>query len=78
MDVSFASFLCAKEKEGKVGLILNNKRKKVFFFVLFLFIRTFGFAEGTFARKNKEKQAFLWFFPRLIVPLQRFIINQRY
>jgi hypothetical protein len=42
VDVSFASFLCAKEKEGKVGLILNNKRKKVFFFVLFLFIRTFA------------------------------------
>ena len=31
--------------------------------------RTFGFAEVTFARKNKEKQAFLWFFPRLIVTL---------
>ena len=31
--------------------------------------RNFGFAEVTFARKNKEKQAFLWFFPRLIVTL---------
>ena len=28
-----------------------------------------GFAEVTFARKNKEKQAFLWFFAHLIVPL---------
>ena len=31
--------------------------------------RTFDFAEGTHARKSKEKQAFLWYFSRLIVPL---------
>ena len=29
----------------------------------------FGFAEDTFARKNKKKQDFLWFFPHLIVSL---------
>ena len=28
--------------------------------------RTFDFVEGTFALKSKEKQAFLWYFPRLL------------
>ena len=30
-----------------------------------------NFAEGTFAWKSKEKQAFLWYFSRLIVSLHR-------
>ena len=41
----------------------TRKEKKV------LAYSYFGFAESTFARQNKEKQVFLWFCARLIVPL---------
>jgi hypothetical protein len=47
------------------------------FFCLFS-LRQRKRGEGGSCMKTKEKQAFLWFFPRLFVPLQRFIINQRY
>ena len=35
----------------------------------YLFFRTFGFAEDTFVRKNKQKRLFVWFFAHLIVSL---------
>ena len=50
-------------------LSLNNKKKKRFSFVLYSFIRIFGFAEDTFTRKYKQKQAFVWYFAHLIVSL---------
>ena len=57
-------FLCLK-----VGLlsILLKKTQKYLDYSEGMFI--FGFAEDTFARKNKKKQDFLWFFPHLIVSL---------
>ena len=33
------------------------------------FFITFGFAEDTFVRKNKQKRLFVWFFAHLIVSL---------
>jgi hypothetical protein len=40
-------------------LSLNKtKEKHVFLFEFWLLIRTFGFAEGTFARQNKRKARF--------------------
>ena len=49
--------------------ILLKKTQKYLDYSEGMFI--FGFAEDTIARKNKKKQDFLWFFPHLIVSLQR-------
>ena len=51
--------MARKNDEIKVWLV----SKLNFFFC------TFGFVEGTFARKQKEKRVFLLCFARLIVPL---------
>ena len=59
-------FFCLKVE---LFSILLKKTQKYLDYSEGMFI--FGFAEDTFARKNKKKQDFLWFFPHLIVSLQR-------
>ena len=59
-------FFCLKVE---LFSILLKKTQKYLDYSERMFI--FGFAEDTFARKNKKKQDFLWFFPHLIVSLQR-------
>ena len=44
----------------------KTKEKLVFLFEFWLLIRTFGFAEGTFARKYKRKVHFQFAFCSLI------------
>ncbi|MBO7579128.1 MAG: hypothetical protein J6T43_09105 [Prevotella sp.] len=63
VDVSFASFLCAKEKEERICFFDQRKRlaesaitQKIANKFLFLFPlnRNFGFAELTHVRKNSN------------------------
>ena len=50
---------------------MSNEPKVLdyFFGILLAYLYLFAMREDTFARKNKEKRVFLWFFTRLFVTL---------
>jgi len=71
----FCSLIRYFSRCEKVLSLENTKKNKFSFGILLAYSLLFALREGTFARKYKEKQVFLWYFARLFVPLQPLLIN---
>lgn len=66
----YSTIFAEVQNVSKVLTLENTKRNFVSLFVFCSLNRTFDLsAQGTFARKGKEKRVFLLHFARLIVPL---------